>query len=144
MENVKKNTHWIFWMVVAMGLLWHAGGSMNYIMQTKPDLVAGLPDTHRAIIEGRPVWATGGFAVSVFGGLLGCFLLLFRKSSAGILFMISLMGTFVTIIHTLQVVLAKSSFSVSEIFIMVVLPLVVANFYIGFTFFSLKKGWINQ
>ena len=141
-ERVKPT--WIFWVVVILGLLWHIGGSMNYLMQTKPDWVASLPETHRAIIDGRPAWATGGFAVSVFAGLIGCLFLLRRKPSAGLLFMISLLGTFVTMIHTLQVVLSKTSFSVSEIFIMIVLPLVVANFYIGFTFFSMNKNWITS
>ncbi len=141
-ERVKPD--WIFWVVVIMGLLWHAAGVMNYMVQTKPDLVASLPETHRAIIEARPAWATGGFAVSVFAGLMGCLLLLLRKPMAGMLFLLSLIGTFVTMVHTLQVVLAKTSFSVSEIFIMIILPLVVANFYIGFTFFSMKKNWITK
>ena len=57
--------------------------------------------------------------------------------------MISLMGIFVTMIHTLQVVLSKSTFAVSEIFIMVILPIVVANILIGFTIFSMKKQWIS-
>lgn len=143
MSNEKINTNWVFWLVVLMGLLWHAGGIMNYLMQTKPDLVASLPETHRAIIVGRPAWATGGFAVGVFVGLLGCVMLLLRKGIAGLFFMVSLMGIFVTMIHTLQVVLAKSTFSVSEIFIMVILPIVVANFFIGFTFYSLKRNWIS-
>ena len=116
---------------------------MNYFVQTNPNLVADLPETHRAIIEGRPSWATGGFAVGVFAGLLGCLMLLFKKATAGILFMFSLMGIFITMIHTLHVVLAKTTFSVSEIFIMAILPLVVANFYIGFTVFSMKKKWIS-
>ena len=142
MSTEKTKTHWVFWLVVLLGILWHAGGIMNYWIQTKPDMVASLPDTHRAIIDGRPGWATGGFAISVFGGLLGCILLLFRKGTAGLLFMVSLLGTFVTMVHSLNVVLAKTSFSVAEIFIMIILPIVVANFFIGFTFFAMKKGWI--
>lgn len=143
MSTERTNVHWVFWLVVLLGLLWHGAGIMNYLAQTKPDGIAALPETHRAIVDGRPSWATGGFAVGVFGGLLGCVLLLFRKGTAGLLFMVSLMGIFVSLIHTLQVVLAKSSFSVTEIFIMAILPLVVANFFIGFTFFAMKKGWIR-
>lgn len=142
MTEIKQKTHWIFWTIALLGLLWNIGGSINYMMQMKPDFVASLPETHQAIISGRPAWATGAFAVGVFGGALGCLLLLFRKSTAGLLFMISLFGIFVTMIHTLQVVLSNTTFSVSEIFVMIVLPLVVANFLIGFTFYSIKRNWI--
>jgi hypothetical protein len=39
-----------------------------------------MPETHRAIIDTRPAWATGEFAVAVFGGALGCLLLLLKKA----------------------------------------------------------------
>ena len=139
---MSSKIHWSFWVIAILGLLWNVGGAMNYMMQMKPDFVASLPLTHRAIIEGRPAWATGGFAVGVFGGALGCLLLLLKKSSAGLLFMISLFGILLTMVHTLQVVLSKSTFSVSEIFVMIILPIVVANFLIGFTFFAMKRNWI--
>lgn len=142
MTKQREKAHLVFWLIVLLGLLWHIGGCMNYLIQTKPDLVAKFPDIHRTIVEGRPAWATAGFAVGVFAGLLGCIMLLLRKPTAGLAFMVSLIGIFVTVIHTLNVVLAKSTFSVSEIFIMVILPIVVANFYIGFTFYSMKKNWI--
>ena len=144
MSNFKTNPHWLFWLIAVVGLLWNIGGIINYMMQMKPDFVATLPDTHRAIIEGRPAWATGGFAVGVFGGAIGCLFLLLRKPLAGLVFMISLMGIFVTMIHTLQVVLTKETFAISEIFVMIVLPIVVANFLIGLTFFAMKNNWLSK
>jgi hypothetical protein len=48
-------------------------------MQMNAEAIAAMPETHRAIIEGRPAWATGGFAIAVFGGAIGCLLLLFRN-----------------------------------------------------------------
>ena len=143
MSNLRTNAHWAFWAIAILGLLWNVGGIMNYMMQMKPEFVASMPETHQAIINGRPAWATGGFAIGVFGGAIGCLLLLLRKNLAGLVFMISLMGIFVTMIHSLQVVMQKSSFSLTEIFVMIILPIVVANFLIGFTFFAAKREWLS-
>jgi len=112
------------------------------MMQMKPDFVAAMPDTHQAIINGRPTWATAGFAVGVFGGAIGCLLLLVKKPLAGLVFLISLVGIFVTMIHTALVVVDNDIFSVSDIIIMIIMPIIVANFLIGFTFYAAKKNWI--
>ena len=141
---MNNKAHWAFWVITLLGLLWNIGGIMNYMMQMKPEFVASMPATHQAIIEGRPGWATGGFAVGVFGGAIGCLFLLIKKPIAGLVFMISLIGIFVTMIHTLQVVLAKDTFTVAEIFVMVVLPIVVANFLIGFSVYAMKKNWLSS
>ncbi len=109
---MNNKVHWAFWVITLLGLLWNAGGIANYMMQMKPEFVASMPETHQAIINSRPAWATGGFAIGVFGGFIGCLLLLLRKPLAGMAFMISLMGIFVTMIHSLQVVMANETFSV--------------------------------
>ena len=141
---MNNKVHWAFWVIALLGLLWNAGGIANYMMQMKPEFVASMPETHQAIINSRPAWATGGFAIGVFGGFIGCLLLLLRKPLAGMAFMISLMGIFVTMIHSLQVVMANETFSVSEIFVMIVLPIVVANFLIGLTFYAIKSNWLSS
>jgi len=112
-------------------------------MQTNPEFVAALPETHRAIIEGRPAWATGGFAIGVFGGALGCFLLLFRKSASLYVFIASLIGVIVTMIHTVNVASSKIDFSPAEIIVMILLPLIVAAILIWYTKLVMSKHWIN-
>ena len=71
-NDTARSAHWSFWLIVVVALLWNVAGAINYLMQTNPEFVATLPETHRAIIDGRPAWATGGFAIGVFGGALGC------------------------------------------------------------------------
>jgi len=139
---MNERAHWAFWLIAILGLLWNVGGIANYMMQMKPDFVAAMPDTHQAIINGRPTWATAGFAVGVFGGAIGCLLLLVKKPLAGLVFLISLVGIFVTMIHTALVVVDNDIFSVSDIIIMIIMPIIVANFLIGFTFYAAKKNWI--
>lgn len=78
-------------------------GAINFLVQMNPDRVATMPETHRATIELRPIWATLGFAIAVFGGALGCFFLLLRRSLAYYVFIASLLGVIVTMMHTLNI-----------------------------------------
>lgn len=142
-DNFTKGVRWSFWVIAAFGLLWNIGGSINYIMQTNLDFVSGLPDTHRAIIEGRPFWATGGFAIGVFGGAIGCLLLLFRKYASLYVFILSLAGIFVTMIHTTNVARSTPTFTFVEMFVMIALPLIVAAILIWYTLITRRKGWIT-
>ena len=135
--------HWSFWLISVFALLWNIGGAVNYFLQTNLEFVAALPETHRAIIEGRPVWATGGFAIGVFGGAIGCLLLLLRKSLAFYVFIISLLGIIITMMHTLNVAISKISFSIGEIVVMILLPIIVAAVLIWYTKLAMNKNWIN-
>lgn len=137
------NVHWSFWLIAIIALLWNVGGAINYLMQTNLEFVASLPETHRAIIEGRPVWATGGFAIGVFGGALGCILLLLRKSSAFYVFIISLLGMIVTMIHTINVARSTIEFSAFEIVVMILLPIIVAAILAGYTKQAMSRNWIS-
>ena len=142
-NEIVRSVHWSYWLICVVALLWNVGGSVNYLMQTNLEFVVTLPETHRAIIEGRPAWATGGFAIGVFGGALGCLLLLFRKSIAFYVFIASLLGIIVTMIHTVNVATSKIDFSPFEIIMMVLLPIIVAALLIGYTKLAMRKGWIS-
>jgi len=142
MSNDMSRVHWSFWLICILALLWNIGGAINYFMQTSPEFVAGLPDTHRAIIEGRPAWATGGFAIGVFGGALGCFLLLFKRSVSFYVFIGSLIGIVVTMIHTVDVASSVINFNLGEMIVMVVLPIIVAAILIWYAKIAINKHWV--
>jgi hypothetical protein len=140
MSDEPAALHWSFWAIGAVALIWHLMGIMNYLMQMNPEAVANYPETHRAIIEGRPAWATSGFALSVFGGAIGGLLLLLKKSIAAYAFMVSLAGTVLTMIHTLRV---EADFSLFERILMIVMPLAVAAFLIWYSKQAERKSWIG-
>jgi hypothetical protein len=142
-ENI-GGVHWSFWAIVIVALMWNVMGVINFFWQMNADALASFPETHRAIIEGRPAWATGGFAIAVFGGVLGCLLLLLRKSAATYLFFASLLGVIVTITHTLVIASSTIDFSPFEILMMILMPLVVATFLIWYSKWAESKGWIRQ
>jgi len=144
MDNGKvTGIHWSFWLISVIALLWNVGGAINYLMQTNLGYVVTLPESHRAIIEGRPIWATGGFAIGVFGGALGCLMLLFRKSYSVYVFIASLLGIIVTMLHTINVANTKINFSYIEIFVMVLLPIIIAAIFIWYAKQAMIKNWIS-
>jgi len=138
-ENV-GGVHWSFWVIGAVALIWNVMGVINFFVQMNPDMLAAYRESERAIIEGRPAWATGAFAIAVFGGALGCFLLLLRNSAAYYLFIASLLGVIVTMTHTLG---AGIDFGPGEILGIVLMPLVVPTLLIWYSKHAESKGWIN-
>ncbi len=132
--------HWSFWAIGAVALVWNVMGVMNFFMQMNPDMIAAYRDSERAIIEDRPAWATGAFVIAVFGGALGCILLLLRKLVAYYLFIASLLGVIVTMIYTLG---TGIEFSPGEIIGIILMPLVLAAFLIWYSKQAGNKGWIS-
>ena len=132
--------HWSFWVIAVVVLIWNLLGVVNFFMQMNPDVLAAYRESERAIVEGRPTWATGGFFVAVFGGALGCFLLLFRKSVAFYLFVASLLGVIVTMTHALGI---DIDFGLGEIIGIILMPLMVAVFLIWYSKYAERKDWIS-
>ncbi len=135
--------HWSFWAISAVALIWNVLGGANFFMQMNADVVAAMPELNRAIIEGRPAWATGGFAIAVLGGALGCLLLLLRKSAAYYLFVASLLGVIVTVLHTLGMAGSAIDLTPFEISGYILMPLVVAAFLIWYSKHAESRGWIS-
>ncbi|MGI9326765.1 MAG: hypothetical protein ACR2PZ_16215 [Pseudomonadales bacterium] len=128
--------HWSFWAIAGVTLLYNLAGVGNYMMQMDANNLAALPDAYREIIESRPSWATGAFALAVFGAALGCLLLLLRKSAALYVFIASLLGAVVTMMHTLGT--APLEFVIGNL-----VQLLVTVFLIWYAKHAQRKKWIS-
>jgi hypothetical protein len=135
-ENV-GGVHWSFWLISVVALIFNAMGVINYFVQMNADSLASFPEVYRPIIEGRPAWATSAFAIAVFGGSLACLLLLLRKSAAFYVFILSLLGVIVSMIHIFGV----AGLSSIEVWIGVMMQLVVTAFLIWYSKLAERKGW---
>jgi hypothetical protein len=131
--------HWSFWMIGVVTLVFNVMGVINYFVQMNTDSLASFPESYRPIIEGRPAWATAAFTIAVFGGSLGCLLLLLRKSTAIYVFIVSLFGVIVTMMHVFGVV----RFSSLETWVGVLIQLAVTAFLIWYSKQARSKGWIR-
>ncbi|PCJ71331.1 MAG: hypothetical protein COA62_01605 [Rhodobiaceae bacterium] len=133
-EQNGTGIHWSFWVIAIVGLIWNAMGSANFVMQMDAETVAQMPESYRAIVEARPAWATAAFAVAVFGGALGCLLLLLRKSAALYVFVASFLGV------TVQMTTTLGQFGAT---IGVASSLVVAVFLIWYAKYAQRRTWIS-
>ena len=125
--------HRSYWIIAVLGLLWNLGGCMNFIMQANPDNVVNMPDLYRLIIETRPAWATGAFAIAVFGGAVGCILMLLRKAVAMQVLMVSLLGVVLTAVDTIMRVGAAPS---------LILSMMVAAALLWYASIAKRKDWL--
>ena len=91
-DGVDASVHRSFWIISIVALIWNALGGVNFFVQMNPDALADFPQPLQAIVLSRPAWATAAFGIAVFGGTLGCVLLLLRKRVAVYLFVASLLG----------------------------------------------------
>jgi hypothetical protein len=141
-DQATGRVHWSFWVIGVIALLWNIAGVANFIVQVmNADMLDSYRESERAIIEGRPMWATVAFAVAVFGGALGCLLLLLRKSVAFYVFVTSLLGVTVTMAHSLGLGI---DFGLAETVGIILMPLILAVFLIWYSKYADRKGWVSQ
>ncbi len=129
---------WNYWPVVILGLLWNLMGCLNYIMQTNSAAVENLPESYQALIVGRPAWATAAFAIAVFGGAVGCILLLLRRKVAGPVFVISLIGVALTLMYSIMV----AGFSM-DVVLSTGMSLAVAAVLLWTAHLAKGRGWLS-
>jgi len=139
-DNVVNKVHWSFWLISIFILIWNILGCINFFVQMNPDMVTSYRDSEQAIIQDRPLWATVGFAIAVFGGALGCILLLLKKTTAFYLFIASLVGVGIATVHTL---ILNINFGMGEIIGIIIMPTVVAVFSIWYSQYVKGKGWLS-
>ncbi len=141
-SSVKPAT-W-FWVVASIALVWNLIGAMAYIAQVMmtPEAMELLSKEERTLIDSTPAWATGGFAIAVWGGTLGCILLLLRKKLATPILVLSLIGIMVQQYHSFFMTNAVEVYGTVR-FILPVMVIVIAIYLVWFSRNATAKGWLN-
>lgn len=89
------------WAVGIVSLLWNAFGAFDYVM-TKlrdPGYMAAFTPEQQQFFYSFPLWANVGWALGVWGSVLGSILLLMRSRHAVTAFLLSLVGLALSIIY---------------------------------------------
>lgn len=141
-EQVKSVVHWSFWVIAGFCFVWNAMGVMAYLSELSADSMTALPDAKRILTEQRPAWATAAFAVAVWGGALGCLLLLARKTVAFYLFVASLVGVIVQMYYNLVIAESTEVYGPFETTMTVLIPL-IAIFLVWYSKFAESRSWIS-
>lgn len=137
MSEIHIRPHWSFWIICVVALIWNVMGSINFIMQTNPEMLANYPEAAQSLIASRPLWGTIAFAFSVFGGVLAEIIFLLKKSIAYYIFIVSFLGALIINIHTFQVS------SALDIWVGSLMSLIIAAFLIWYSKLVKRKGWVN-
>ena len=142
-DKTVSKVHWSFWVIAVVALIWNLLGVMNFVGQLDAETVASMPQSHQALIVDRPAWATAAFGVAVFAGVVGCILLLMKKSIAYRVFIVSLIGVVAQLIPSIRIASSTTTFSVFEMVLAFLMPVVVAVFLIWYSKYTAAKGWIG-
>jgi hypothetical protein len=104
METITAKPPLHLWIVGGLATLWNAFGCYDYFMtrtQGAPYIESMMPgldgEAMMAYINSFPAWASAGWALGVWGGLLGSVLLLMRHRWAVIALGVSLAGAVIGI-----------------------------------------------
>ena len=91
-ESNQSRTPWHLWLVGVIALLWNTMGAVDYYMsQTRnEEYMSMFTPEQLDFFYSFPAWSVALWAIAVWGGLLGCVLLLFRKRIAVWVFLVSL------------------------------------------------------
>ena len=89
---------WHLWLVGILGGLWSAMGAVSFILtqMNAEAVMSRFPPPQREYFASFPWWADGFWAIGVFGGVIGCILLLLKNRLALPVLLASLIGTIVS------------------------------------------------
>jgi hypothetical protein len=100
MTEVRK-TPVHLWIVGVVSLLWNAVGAFDYTMtkMQNAEYLAAFTPEQQAWFATFPLWANIGWALGVWGSVLGSLLLLARSRHAVSAFVVSLVGLAISCIY---------------------------------------------
>jgi uncharacterized membrane protein len=125
-------------------LIWNLLGVFAFIMHLMmtPDMISKLPLDQQAAYSNVPLWSTIAFAVAVFGGTLGCILLLAKNAFATPTFALSLVAIFIQQFYNFIVINSIKMLGISAVF-MPILVIVIAFLLLYLSIKSKQQGWLN-
>lgn len=133
-----------FWIVSVVALVWNAMGVLQYLGQTyqTESFKSQYTNEQLEIISNTPAWAIAAFATAVFGGILASIALVLRKKAAYPLFLISLIGVVVQMIHNLFLVKSVDIYGPFAV-IMTGMIIVFSLLFLWFSKKSIANHWIS-
>ncbi|WNC67289.1 hypothetical protein RI845_12245 [Thalassotalea nanhaiensis] len=129
MTNTSTNIPKWFTVVAVLALLWNLMGVMAFLQDP-----GATPAT--------PIWVTMAFAFAVFGGALGCLLLLLKQALAKIILIISLASVLVQMFHAYFISNAWEVFGPGGA-IMPVMVIVIAIYLVWLSQMAMQKSWLK-
>ena len=85
---------WHLWVIGSIGGLWSSMGVLSFMLtqMNVEAVMSQFPPQQRAYFESFPLWTVAFWAIGVFGGVIGCLLLLLKNRLAFPVLLASLIG----------------------------------------------------
>ena len=89
---------WHLWLIGIIGGLWSSIGVLSFMLtqMNVEAVMSRFPPEQREYFESFPLWAVAFWAVGVFGGVVGCLLLLLKNRLAFHVLLASAIGAAVS------------------------------------------------
>jgi hypothetical protein len=130
----RTKTHWSFWLIGSVALLWNLAGSLNFPMQLQAGSLVSMHEPFHTIVANRPSWATAAFGLGVFGGTIGCVLLLLNQRAAIYVLAASFAGIILHLIPYLSPQNLPTELGLGDVVLVFVMPLLVAIFLVWYAY----------
>jgi len=100
-KSSRTKAPWHLWVIGIIALLWNAMGAVDYFLsQTKNEAYMSMFTPEQLeFFYSFPSWSVALWAIAVWGGLLGCILLLLRKKLAVSVFLVSMICMVINTIY---------------------------------------------
>ena len=144
MTESKNKPTTSFWIIGIVALIWNLMGVYEYLTiayMTSEELF-DLPPEEQVLYENIPAWVTAAFALAVFGGSLGCILLLLRKKLATPVFIISFVSILAQMTYNLLMSNAMEVYGPVG-FIMPVMVIAVGAFLVWYSRKTQAQGILS-
>ena len=136
---------WHLWLIGIIGGLWSSIGVISFMLtQTRVEAVMRrFPPQQRQYFESFPLWAVAFWAIGVFGGVIGCLLLLLRNRLAFHVVLASVIGAIVGNLGGLFLLGGMEVMGGTSDLGLTVFPIVVAAFLAYYARAMSKKGVLS-
>jgi hypothetical protein len=133
---------WHLWLIGIVGGLWSSMGVLSFLLtQVNVEAVMSqFPPQQRAYFQSFPWWAVAFWALGVFGGVIGCLLLLLKNRVAFPVLIASVIGTTVSSLGGLFLLGGMEVMGETSDLALTVLPLIVAALLAAYARAMRKKG----
>ena len=130
------------WIVGILALLWNGFGCIDYLMWVTANnaYISKMPADQLAYVQSLPSFATGLWALGVWGGLIGAILLLMRNRYSIWAFALSVAGAVLGLGYQMFMTQMPASMTKGAMAVMPWVIILVAALQLWYSWTQEKKG----
>jgi hypothetical protein len=136
---------WHLWLIGIIGGLWSSIGVLSFLLtqMNVEAVMSRFPPQQREYFESFPLWAVAFWAIGVFGGVIGCLLLLLKNRLAFHVLLASVIGAIVTNLGGLFLLGGMEVMGGTSALGFTVVPIIFAAFLAYYARTMSKKGVLS-